>query len=45
MNGKLPIDLSLGIYTLIRMAPAAQPKTMTVRPGEYVHVTLCESVP
>jgi hypothetical protein len=43
--GKFRIDLSPGTYTLVQMAPAAQPKTVTVRPGEYVHVTLWESVP
>jgi predicted small lipoprotein YifL len=44
--GKFSIDLPSGTYTLVQAAPAgAQPKTVTVRQGEYAHLTLWQAVP
>jgi len=44
--GEFSIDLPPGAYTLVQAAPAgARPKSVTVRPGEYAHVTLWQAVP
>lgn len=44
--GRFAVDLAPGTYTLVQSAPAgAQPKTVTVPPGQYVEVTLWQSVP
>ena len=45
--GKFSIDLRPGTYTLVQVTGVGgrQPKTVTVRPGEYTHVTLWQFVP
>jgi hypothetical protein len=39
-SGAFEVDLSPGRYTLVEVSGAAVPRTVVVRPGEYVVVTL-----
>ena len=44
-SGRFSINLPSGIYTLVQADVAGQPKTVTIRPGEYAHVILWQAVP
>ena len=44
-DGRFSMDLPPGTYTLVQADVAGQPKTVTVRAGEYAHITLWQAVP
>ena len=44
-SGRFSINLPSGTYTLVQADVAGQPKTVTIRPGEYAHVILWQAVP
>jgi len=44
-DGRFSIDLAPGTYTLCQAAPASSPETVTVREGEYTHITVWQAVP
>jgi multidrug efflux pump subunit AcrA (membrane-fusion protein) len=43
--GRFSMDLPPGTYALVQANVAGQPKTVTVRAGEYAHVTLWQAIP
>ncbi len=42
--GRFRMDLPPGTYTLVAADVASQPKTVTIRPGEYAHITLWQAI-